>query len=179
MMKFYSVLFTLFLMAFNVPAYAELVQIKSQDLTLNGVLTLAKGKSLANETLIVMVHGTLGHAQMDTLSTLQATLNDHDYNVLSINLSLGQNDRAFQLYPCEQTHTHRHTDALDEIKAWLQWANAQQVAKIILLGHSRGGNQAAWFVSQNEVHLMLAALVLLSADDASQCDLDRDTTKPY
>ncbi|OUD15490.1 alpha/beta hydrolase [Thioflexithrix psekupsensis] len=161
MMKFYSVFFALFLMVFNLPVYAESVQIKHHDVMLNGVLTLAKGKSLANESLIVMVHGTLGHAQMDTLSTLQATLNDHDFNVLSINLSLGQNDRALQLYPCEQTHTHRHTDALEEINAWLQWAKAQNAGNIVLLGHSRGGNQAAWFVSQNEVP-QVTALVLLA-----------------
>lgn len=141
---------------------AEMVQVQQGDITLNAELTLADGKSLTDADMIMMVHGTLAHAKMDTLNNLQAVLNEYGYNVLSINLSLGVSDRPMQMFSCEQVQTHRHTDALTEIKTWLQWLSEQQVSQVVLLGHSRGGNQVAWFALEHAQAEAVAALVLLA-----------------
>jgi pimeloyl-ACP methyl ester carboxylesterase len=64
-----------------------------------------------------------------------------------MNLSLGQSDRK-GMYDCKTEHIHKHEDALDEIDQWLNWLEAQGVKSITLLGHSRGGNQGAWFAAE-------------------------------
>ena len=51
------------------------------------------------------------------------------------------------MYDCATPHTHRHADAVEEIGAWLGWLQSQGVAKVALLGHSRGGNQTARFAA--------------------------------
>ncbi len=141
---------------------AEVVQVQQGDIILNGELTLAGGKSLTEAELIMMVHGTLGHAKMDTLHNLQAVLNEYGYNVLAINLSLGVSDRPMQMFACDQVQTHQHTDALQEIDTWLQWLETQQVKQVVLLGHSRGGNQVAWFAQAHPQAEKVTALVLLA-----------------
>jgi pimeloyl-ACP methyl ester carboxylesterase len=143
------------------PANADTIQITHQGIALNGVLTLAEEKNLSTDGIVMMVHGTLGHAKMDTLTTLQAVLNEYGYNVLSINLSLGVTDRPLQMYTCDQPQNHQHTDALGEIGAWLQWlATEKAVTKVTLLGHSRGGNQVAWFMTTNDTPLVNAVVLL-------------------
>jgi pimeloyl-ACP methyl ester carboxylesterase len=148
-------------LSLNLPVNADMVQITHQGMTLNGALTVADGKSLTTDGVVMMVHGTLGHAQMDTLKTLQEVLNEYGYNVLAINLSLGVTDRPLQMYSCEQPQNHQHTDALGEIEAWLHWlATEHAVTEVILLGHSRGGNQVAWFMTSHAAPLVKAVVLL-------------------
>ena len=51
------------------------------------------------------------------------------------------------MYDCATPHRHRHTDAMAEIGAWLDWLKAQGAEQVALLGHSRGGNQTARFAA--------------------------------
>lgn len=140
-------------------ALAEEVRIKPGDLTLNGQLDLASGKSL-KDGVVLIVHGTLAHNAMDMLTNLRQVLNDRGLNTLAINLSLGIDDRH-GMYDCKTPHRHRHLDALDEIGAWMDWLNGQGSGPIILFGHSRGGNQAARFAAERG-HALLNKLVLLA-----------------
>ena len=111
-------------------------------------LELAEGKSL-RDGVVLMTHGTLAHGRMEIMSALQGLLKERGINSLSITLSLDQNDRH-GMYDCAQVHTHKHTDALDEIGLWLAWLKKQDVGQVTLLGHSRGGNQTAWFASERD-----------------------------
>jgi len=127
---------------------AEEVKLQQGNRTLNANLKLAEGKTL-EDGVILMTHGTLAHNGMEIITTLQELFNDNGYSTLAINLSFGLDDRH-GFYDCNVPHNHLHTDALDEIGAWLAWLKKQGVDKVVLLGHSRGGNQAAWFAAERD-----------------------------
>lgn len=163
-------LFMLAFLAMAQPAAAEEVRIKPGDLTLNAQLELASGKAL-KDGVVLIVHGTLAHNDMETLKTLRGVLNDRGLNTLAINLSLAIDDRH-GMYDCKTPHRHRHLDALDEISAWMDWLKDQGSGPVVLFGHSRGGNQAARYVTERGNGL-LSKLVLMapatwSADKAAQ-----------
>lgn len=139
-------------------ARAEEVKLRHDDVTLNASLALAHGKSLS-DGVILMTHGTLAHNKMEIIATLQALFLEHDRSSLAINLSLGVDDRQ-GAYDCESPHTHQHTDALDEIDAWLSWLKQQGVEEVVLLGHSRGGNQTAWFISERNDPVIKATVLV-------------------
>ena len=152
-----AVVVALFLLA--APATANEVRIPNNGLKLNAELTLAGGKTLADGAVLI-VHGTMAHNAMDTISNLAGVLNERGFNTLAINLSLGIDDRH-GMYDCKVTHRHRHADALEEIGLWLDWLRGQGGGPVVLLGHSRGGNQAARFAAEHG-HPLLRALVLLA-----------------
>lgn len=127
---------------------AETVSIPHGGLTLNA--NLVKSDNWASGPVILMTHGTLAHNRMEIMATLQSLLKDLGISSLAINLSLGQDNRQSAFYDCATPHRHRHTDALDEIGAWSGWLQQQGVENIVLLGHSRGGNQTAWFAAQQD-----------------------------
>jgi len=127
-------------------AAARTVTLEHDGLTVNGELELADGKTLA-DGLILMTHGTLAHSRMEIMRGLQNVFKEYGFNTLSINLSLGQSDRS-GMYDCAARHVHKHTDAVDEIGAWLDWAKKEGAEGVVLLGHSRGGNQTAWFAAE-------------------------------
>jgi pimeloyl-ACP methyl ester carboxylesterase len=64
------------------------------------------------------------------------------------------------MYDCKNLHKHKHTDALSEIGVWIDYLKKRDVKKITLLGHSRGGNQAAWFASQNDDPAIKSAILV-------------------
>ena len=127
---------------------AEEVKISKDGLTLNANLELAEGSTLA-DGVVLMTHGTLAHREMEIMATLQSLFSESGINSLAINLSLGLDDRH-GMYDCKVPHTHKHTDALDEIGIWLEWLQERGASQVVLLGHSRGGNQTAWFASEED-----------------------------
>ncbi len=127
------------------PATAKEVTIRYGQLVLNGNLELADGRTPADGVMLI-THGTLAHNRMETIATLQNLLKERGISTLAINLSLGISNRH-NMYDCNQPMRHRHEDAVDEIGAWVDWLKAQGVKKIWLLGHSRGGNQTAWYAA--------------------------------
>lgn len=111
-------------------------------------LELAEGKHL-RDGVVLMTHGTLAHGQMEIMSTLQGLLKDNGINTLSINLSLGLDSRH-GMYDCKVPHRHKHQDAMQEIDGWIKWLGSKNAGPVVLLGHSRGGNQTAWYASEND-----------------------------
>jgi len=138
---------------------AEDITLRSGGLELNGRLEMVEGKTVA-DGVVLMVHGTLAHNAMETIQGLQDILMEREINSLAITLSLGISDRK-GMYDCAKTHRHRHTDALDEIALWLDWLKAKGAKDVTLFGHSRGGNQAAWFAAERQ-HDLLQRLALLA-----------------
>lgn len=153
-------------------SHADEVTLTQGDITLNARLELADGKTL-KDGVVLMTHGTLAHNGMEIIQTLQDLLKENGLNTLAINLGLGISDRH-GMYPCETLHTHKHTDALDEIGAWIGWLKGQGADSIVLLGHSRGGNQVAWFASERKEPVVKAAVLV-----APQTWDETSATKDY
>jgi pimeloyl-ACP methyl ester carboxylesterase len=123
------------------------VALANGGLELRARLVVAAGKSLADGVFLI-THGTLAHNRMEIIAALQDGLEERALNSLAINLSLGLAARASAMYDCAVPHRHKHEDALDEIGAWLAWLKGQGASRIILAGHSMGGNQTAWFAAE-------------------------------
>lgn len=163
----------------NQSGHAGEVTLDHGDVTLNARLELADGKTI-KDGVILMTHGTLAHNGMEIIQTLQDLLNENGLNTLAINLGLGISDRH-GMYPCETLHTHKHTDAVDEIDAWVGWLKDQGATSIVLLGHSRGGNQAAWFTAERSDDAVKAAVLIAPQtwDEASEVtDYEARYSKP-
>jgi pimeloyl-ACP methyl ester carboxylesterase len=128
-------------------ANAEDVNLVHGDLTLTANLETA-GANWQQGPVVLMTHGTLAHGRMEIMEGLQAALKDRGISSLSMTLSLCL-DKRRGMYDCATPHRHKHTDAVDEIGAWLGWLQSQGVTKVALLGHSRGGNQTARFAATN------------------------------
>ena len=128
-------------------AYAEEVTLKHSGMTLNA--NLEKSGNWPAGPVVLITHGTLSHNASEIISALQELLDENGVSSLAINLSLGIDNRHGS-YDCGTPHTHRHEDALVEIGQWLNWLKTQGAGKVVLLGHSRGGNQTAWFAAEHD-----------------------------
>ena len=140
------------------PAEAEEVRIKNGDLTLNANLNLAPGKSLA-DGVVMMLHGTLAHKDMEIMRGLQDTLIERNISNLAFNLSLAQDNRH-GFIDCSRQHRHKDSNAVKEIELWVDWLKAGGADDITILGHSRGGNQVARYVADKpDTAIKLAVLI--------------------
>ena len=151
------ILLTLALLLSMQPVWSAAVDISYKGLKLNGNMELADGKKLS-DGIILMTHGTLAHGRMEIMSSLQEMFKERGISTLSITLGLGISDRQ-GMYDCKVPHHHKHTDAMDEIGVWLQWLKKQGAKKVTLFGHSRGGNQTAWFASERDDAVVNAVIL--------------------
>ncbi|MEN8176762.1 MAG: alpha/beta hydrolase [Pseudomonadota bacterium] len=140
---------------------AETVTIEHGGITLNA--SLEQSGNWPAGPVMLMTHGTLAHAGMEIMATLQGLLADNDISSLAINLSLGIDNRPQAMYDCPTPHNHKHTDSLDEIGAWLDWLKKGGTGKVVLLGHSRGGNQVAWFAAERDDPAVSAVVMVAAA----------------
>jgi len=168
--------FALLLALGTTTAGAEDVSLVHGGLTLNGNLETA-GANWQQGPVVLMTHGTLAHGRMEIMEGLQAALKDRGISSLSMTLSLGL-DKRRGMYDCATPHTHKHTDAVDEIGAWLGWLQAQGAAKVALLGHSRGGNQTARFAATHP-DAPVNSVVLVAPQTWEQAYATEDYQKRY
>ncbi|HSV29363.1 MAG TPA: alpha/beta fold hydrolase [Candidatus Omnitrophota bacterium] len=134
------------LLGWRAEARAEAVQIRHGGLALNGNLALADAKTV-KDGMVLITHGTLAHNGMEIIKAMQAGLAERGLSSLAITLSLGLDNRQ-GMYDCAVPHRHRHADALDEIGAWVGWVKGQGASRLVLMGHSRGGAQTAWYAAE-------------------------------
>lgn len=135
---------------------AEEITLEHGGLTLNARLERA-GESWPRGPVVLMTHGTLAHNRMEIMATLQGLLAEAGLTSLAINLGLGVDDRH-GTFSCEKPHAHRDNDAIDEIGLWLDWLEGNGAERVVLLGHSRGGNQTARFAAERdrpEIHAVV------------------------
>ena len=147
---------------------AEPVAQEYLGLDVGGNLELAPGKSLAADGAVLIVHGSAAHHRMETIVALQGNLKTRGINSLAITLSLGLQKRS-GMFDCKLEHDHRHADASDEIIAWVEWLQKKGARRVYLLGHSRGGAQAALAVVERAdigVRSLIAAAPLYQTDAA-------------
>lgn len=142
-----------------IQAQSETVNLPYNGLDLVGEHVVAEGNKPTDKT-ILMLHGTLAHLGMETMTGLQDVLSERGYNSLSINLSFGL-DKRTGMYDCAVPHRHLYGDAVLELAAWLDWLASKGIADVTLFGHSRGGAQAALFGATNN-HALIKRLVLLA-----------------
>lgn len=146
------------------------VQIRHQGLALNGALTLAEGKAMA-DGVVLITHGTLAHNGMEVIKAMQKALGERGVSSLAITLGLGVDDRR-GMADCAMPHRHRHSDAVAEIGAWLAWLKAEGARQVVLLGHSRGGNQTARFAAEHRDPLVTKVVLMAPStwSEASERD---------
>ncbi|QCU89489.1 alpha/beta hydrolase [Thiomicrorhabdus sediminis] len=147
---------------------AEVKEIKQthQGMQLNANLLLADGGGF-DDKMVLLTHGTLTHKERSTYAQLQKNLAAQGVSSLAINLSLGLNDRHGE-YDCNVAHTHKHTDALQEIGFWLDWLKSQGATAVTLMGHSRGGNQTAWFATEHDSDIIKNVVLVAPATGEQQ-----------
>jgi pimeloyl-ACP methyl ester carboxylesterase len=176
-----SMLYQLSSIAFSLllclPALAAEVATTHRGLTLKANLEMADGKSM-KDGVVLMTHGTLAHGRMEIMSTLQDNLKTRGYNTLSINLSYAVNNRPFVMHECAQPQVHRHEDAVDEIAAWVSFLKSKGAGRIILLGHSRGSNQTAWYAAEKPDAAVKAA-ILIAPGSWTEAELATDYKKRF
>ncbi len=139
----------------------RLVTASHDGLTLNGRLVTADGKGV-QDGIVLFTHGTLARNGMELVRAVQAGLRERGVNSLAITLSLGL-DKRTGMYDCTVPHRHKHEDALDEIGVWLDWLKAEGAGNVTLMGHSRGGNQTAWFAAERPSAAVKRAVLLAPA----------------
>lgn len=144
LLPFFTILFSLLSGA----ATAEEIQLEHRGLTLNADLSAIK-TDWQRGPVVLLVHGTVGHNAMPIMAGLQETLHAQGITSLAITLSLGVDDRHGR-YDCATPHRHRHTGSIEEIGLWVDWLKDQGAEDIVMLGHSRGANQVAWYAAGHD-----------------------------
>lgn len=140
------------------PVQAKEVKIPYQGRTLNANLNIAGGKSLA-DGILLMMHGTLAHKDMEIMRALQDLFLERGISNLSINLSFAQNDRH-GMNDCAGPQRHFDSNAVKEIALWVAWLKKKGAGEITVLGHSRGGNQMARYVAGSPDPLVKRAVLV-------------------
>ncbi len=113
----------------------------------------------ADKPAVLIVHGTMGHKDMELIQQTQALLKENGYDSLAVNLTLNRDNRH-GFMPCDVPQTHRHEDAEEEIAAWSEWLKQQGRHQLILLGHSRGGLQVAQYQAKRHDPAVVALALL-------------------
>jgi len=149
-------------------AQAEDVSLKNAaGLGLGANLELADGKSVA-DGVVMLTHGTLAHNKMEIIANLQKLLAERGVSTLAPTLSLGVDSRT-GMYDCKVPSTHKHSDAMVEIGLWLGWLKDHGAKDVVLAGHSRGGNQTAWFAArENDPVVSKVVLIAPATWDAQK-----------
>lgn len=146
---------------------------KQVELTVNGKVALGDllvpdDGSLADGAVLI-THGTLAHKDMELIQSLQEGLAEHGIASLAHSLTLAQDSRT-GMYDCAVPHAHAHEDGIAEIGAWVKWLRDNGAASVSLMGHSRGGNQVAWYAAESggvEKVVLLAPALGLSGKFAA------------
>lgn len=129
-------------------AAAEEVKLTHRGLTLNGNLALAEGKTIA-DGVILIAHSLIQHNGREPIPYVQELFQEQGYSSLAINYSL-EIDKRHGSFDCHAPHRYTLENSLAEIGVWIQWLKQQGVEKLILLGHSYGGNEVARYAINND-----------------------------
>jgi pimeloyl-ACP methyl ester carboxylesterase len=146
---------------------AESVQIRPEGWVLNA--DLRRPSQTHSERIFLIVHGTWAHSGMEIIDQIQTLLEDSDEASLAVTLSLGTDNRQGFL-GCDAPVVANHQQAVSEIDHWVKYLETEW-QQVILVGHSRGGNQVVLYqlqkASEKVSHLALIAPMSESADDVS------------
>jgi len=117
------------------------VVFEGKELKANAVWEVPEGINPADRGAILWLHGLFQtHSMMEPISQQRRLWVAGGYPVLSPTLTLGINDRR-EPYDCSYTLDHTYELNLEELKVWLRWLRKMGVKKVVLAGHSKGGEQ--------------------------------------
>ena len=123
------------------------------------------------QPVFLIVHGTWGHHGMEIIADLQSLLLENEAASLAITLSLGVSNRAGFL-DCTQPIVARHDQAAAEIRLWRDYLLERGWRKIVLVGHSRAGNQVSLYQQEYQdpdvVELNLLAPMVWQQESAQR-----------
>jgi len=162
------------LLAFS--ANAEEVKAKYDGLTVNANVVLAEGKTLADE-VVLFTHGTTTHNGRETYRVFQDLLAESGISSVAPNLSLDVDDRHGEV-DCAKPQSHQHHDAMKEIDFWVKWISDKGADSVTLMGHSRGGNQTAWYSVEHDSDL-IKKIILVAPQTWSKGADAKDYEKKY
>ncbi len=140
------ILVLMLLMLSWLPCHANEIKIQHHGMTVNAKLLMAKGKDYRDGMVLIM-HGFLGHNQMEIVEAAQQSLLDIGRSSLAINLSLSIDNR-YGFFVFFFDHRHVLDDALNEIQTWVDYLKSKGVNKIVLMSHSFGANQLVVYASE-------------------------------
>ena len=143
---------------FGLSAAAEEVKISFREMTLNGNLTLAEGKKIS-DGVILITHSLIQHNGREPVPYIQELLRERGYSSLAINYSLEIDDRHGS-FDCQAPHRYTLENSLSEIGAWIKWIKLKGAEKLILLGHSYGGNEVARYAINNDEEAIRGIVLL-------------------
>tara|TARA_B100000945_G_C20305682_1_gene560234 strand:+ start:52 stop:936 length:885 start_codon:yes stop_codon:yes gene_type:complete len=92
-----------------------------------------------HNTVAIAIHGTRGFKTMEVISVLSDNLLDLKIDTIAPNISYGINNRQNEFLSCDIEHLHNRYSNIDEIVRWFLFALEKDYQEIILIGHSRGG----------------------------------------
>ncbi len=126
-------------------AWSEPVQIQREfdgrKLTLNGEWIVPQGVDPSQKGVVLWLHGLMQtHNMQEPIAVQRNAWVEAGFPVLSPTLSLGTDNRK-EPYDCSYPLDHEYEQDLLEIQAWIEWLRSKGVKKIILAGHSFGGQQ--------------------------------------
>ena len=153
----------LLLLLVEVGAAGE-VTLDHNGLTLNANLEMATDKDFS-DGMVLILHGMMGHNQMELVEASQQILLENDFSSLAINLGLDLDNRH-GFIDCDMPHTHLQQDAITEIGLWIDWLRQKGVDNVALMAHSRGANQAMVYAAEHlDPEVRHVILLAPGADD--------------
>lgn len=121
-----------------------------------------------NAPFFLITHGTLAHNKMEIISAMQTELAAENFSSLAVNLSYSINARQSAMLDCGITHQHKHEDAVSELAAWVKWVQQAGYNDVYLVGHSRGGAQTAWYMTQSPPLIIKGAVLIAPANNSPE-----------
>ncbi len=95
--------------------------------------------SAENSSIAISIHGTRGFKTMEIISVLSDNLLDLNVDTIAPNISYGLDNRKNEFLACDIKHSHNRNSNVDEIIKWFLFAIEKDYKNVILIGHSRGG----------------------------------------
>ncbi len=146
-------IFILFTLFFSTHAIvAQTITEKYKNITVNAEW-VASSTNTSKKPVFLLLHGSLAHGKMELIQATQTLLKEKGYQSLAITLSLNEANRK-GMYDCKSKHTHKITDAGDELGFWLAWLKKKGVSNVYLLGHSIAPYQLLSFVNSKKVNIV-------------------------
>lgn len=137
---------------------AEEVTQQRHGRNLNGRLVLAQDKQIS-DGIILITHSLIQHNGREPIPYVQQLLRERGYSSLAINYSLGIDNRHGP-FDCMTPHRYTIDESLGEISAWVSWLKARGARKLVLFGHSYGGNEIARYAASNDEAAILGVVLL-------------------
>lgn len=140
------------------PVNAKII---SETLPAGMVVTAEYRQGESDKPTILVLHGFLQTYNFQATYNIIEGLAGLGYTVIGPNISLGVPNRKRSLQ-CDAIHQHTLTDDIEEINFWTQWALKQGSKKIIIVGHSWGGQHALAFMAGDKKSDKVAGVIAIS-----------------